>query len=57
MRYDEPFSILLLHDLVLALGRDEIQTTGSLTLWLNQNRHKFPLSFQRAVLGEAHREE
>jgi hypothetical protein len=41
--YEQPVSMLVLHDLVLALARGEIRTNDDLASWLDQHRGRFPL--------------
>jgi hypothetical protein len=52
--YDQPFSILLTHDLILALAREEIRTPDELRNWLDANRGRFPLKVGgKTVRGES----
>ncbi len=41
--YDERFSILLMHDLIIALARQEIRTNDELRSWLDRNKSRFPI--------------
>jgi hypothetical protein len=43
LAYDEPFSILLTHDLVLALARGELRTPADVARWLDAHRSRFNL--------------
>jgi hypothetical protein len=41
--YNEPFSMLLINDLIVALARAEINTPEQLSAWFHANRERFPL--------------
>jgi hypothetical protein len=43
LTYNEPFSIMLTHDLVLALAKGELRTPAEVARWLDAHRGRFPL--------------
>jgi hypothetical protein len=40
---DQPFSILLVHDLILAIARGELASPEAIANWLNQNSRRYSL--------------